>query len=206
MTFRPSIRDVVEQMIALVPDDAIHDLQYEDPASAVEVHYDPVCVHRLPPASIIEGDCSVDGYYESFIDPASPRILYSDEVVAERARFTIIHELGHHIVTTTGAALLDYLDQIGGSPTGAHKAEELACHQFAGQVLVPTKLLDDIIASDSLTPRHVVWAARDDQRQLGGPRRKGRQLRPREDSSRLDQKPRRGSVRRCEWVGILVSG
>lgn len=157
MTLRPAIRDVVEQMIALVPEDAIHDLQYEDPASAVEVHYEPVRVHRLPRARLIEGDCSVDGYYDEFIDPASPRILYSDEVVAERARFTIIHELGHHILNTVGAALLDDLDRIGGSASGAHRAEEAACHQFAGQVLVPTKLLDDIIGSDALTPKHVVW-------------------------------------------------
>lgn len=157
MTLSPAARDVVEQMIALVPDDALHDLQYEDPASAVEMYYEPVRVHRLPQASLIEGDCSVDGYYESFIDPASPRILYSDNVVAERARFTIIHELGHHIFNTVGAELLDALDRIGGSPTGAQRAEESACHQFAGQVLVPTKLLDDIIASDPLTPRHIVW-------------------------------------------------
>ena len=151
----PTTRDVVERMIALVPDDALHDLQYEDPASAVAMYYEPVRVHRLPWASVIEGDCSVDGYYESFIDPASPRILYADNVVAERARFTIIHELGHHIFNTVGAELLDDLDRIGGSPSEAQRAEESACHQFAGQVLVPTKLLDDIIASDPLTPRHI---------------------------------------------------
>ena len=157
MTPSPTIRDVVEQMIALVPDDALHDLQYEDPASAVEVHYEPVRVHRLPHASLLGGDCSVDGYYESSIDPASPRILYSDDVVAERARFTIIHELGHHIFNTVGAVLLDDLDRIGDSAAGAQRAEESACHQFAGQVLVPTKLLVEIVASDVLTPRHVVW-------------------------------------------------
>lgn len=139
MTPSPAIHDVVKQMIALVPDDALHDLQYEDPASAVEVHYEPVRVHRLPHASLLGGDCSVDGYYESFIDPASPRILYSDDVVAERARFTIIHELGHHIFNTVGAVLLDDLDRMGGSAAEAQRAEESACHQFAGQVLVPTK-------------------------------------------------------------------
>lgn len=157
MTPSPAIRDVAEQMISLVPDDALHDLQYEDPASAVEVHYEPVRVHRLPHASLLGGDCSVDGYYESFIDPARPRVLYSDDVVAERARFTIIHELGHHIFNTVGAVLLDDLDRIGGSAAGAQRAEESACHQFAGQVLVPTKLLDEIVASGVLTPRHVVW-------------------------------------------------
>lgn len=156
MPSRNAIRAVAEQMAELVPDDAIHDLQFEDPALAVEVHYEPVRVHRLPRASLIEGDCSVDGYYDSLLDPDIPRILYSDEVVAERARFTIIHELGHHILNTYGARLLDDLDRIGGSVAGAKSAEESACHQFAGQVLVPKELLEDIIASDALTPRHIV--------------------------------------------------
>ncbi len=157
MTSPHSIRDVVAQMIAVVPEEALGDLQDEDPASAVEVHFEPVRVHRLPRASIRGEDCSVDGYYEVFIDPDRPRILYSNDVVPERARFTIIHELGHHIFNTTGAWLLDDLDRIGGSALGAHRAEEAACHRFAGEVLVPTGLLDDVIGSDALTPKHVVW-------------------------------------------------
>ena len=157
MTSPHSIRDVVAQMIAVVPEDALSDLQDEDPASAVEVHFEPVRVHQLPRASIRGEDCSVDGYYEVFIDPDRPRILYSNDVVPERARFTIIHELGHHIFNTTGAWLLDDLDRIGGSALGAHRAEEAACHRFAGEVLVPTGLLDDIVGSDALTPKHVVW-------------------------------------------------
>ncbi len=35
-------------------------------------------------------------------------------------------------------------------------AEEAACHQFAGQVLVPTELLDEIIGGDALVPKHLV--------------------------------------------------
>ena len=73
MTSPHSIRDVVAQMIAVVPEDALSDLQDEDPASAVEVHFEPVCVHQLPRASIRGEDCSVDGYYEVFIDPDRPR-------------------------------------------------------------------------------------------------------------------------------------
>ena len=156
MPSRSAIRAVAEQMVELVSADAIHDLRLEDPASAVEVHYEPVRVHRLPRASLIEGSCSVDGYYNWSLDPDIPRIIYSDEVVAERARFTIIHELGHHILRTSGAWLLDDLDRIGGSAAGAERAEESACHQFAGQVLVPRRLLDDIIGSDVLSPSHVV--------------------------------------------------
>ncbi len=156
MLSRHDIRDVAAQMIALVPADVLDDLRNEDPASAVEVHFEPVKVHQLPPARIARGDCSADGYYEQFLQPAHPHILYSDHGGAARARFTIVHELGHHILNTTGAPLLDDLDRIGG-PTGqAQHAEELACHRFAGEVLVEARLLDDVIGGAAVTPRHVL--------------------------------------------------
>ena len=156
MPSRRAIRDVVTKMIALVSPDALEDLRSEDPVSAVELHFEPVRIHRLPSANIGGGNCSVDGYYEPFVDPERPRILYSDDVVAERVRFTIIHELGHHIINWVDTSLLDDLDQLGNSPEDATQAEEMACHQFAGEILVPTSLLDEVIAGESLLPNHIV--------------------------------------------------
>ena len=143
-------------MVALVPEDALDDLRAEDPAVAVEVHFPPIKVHRLPSSDIASGDCAVDGYYEPFLDPDRPRILFSNDAVPQRARFTIVHELGHHLLNSAGAHLLDDLDRMGGSPQGALEAEEAACDWFAGQVLVPTQLLDDVIGTEALTPRHVL--------------------------------------------------
>ena len=156
MRSRRAIQEIVTKMISLVPTDALEDLRSEDPVSAAEVHFEPIRVHRLPSAEISGGDCSVDGYYDPFVDPERPRILYSDDVVTERVRFTIIHELGHHVLNTVGASLLDDLDQLGGSAESAIQAEEMACHQFAGQILVPTSLLDEVIAGEALLPSHVL--------------------------------------------------
>ena len=156
MRSQEAIREIVAKMIALVPDDALEDLRNEEPASAAEVHFEPVRVHQLPSAQITDGDCSVDGYYDPFVDPLRPRILYSGDVVAERARFTILHELGHHVLNSVGATLLDDLDQIGDSPEEASQAEESACHQFAGEILVPKALLDEVIGDKALLPSHII--------------------------------------------------
>ena len=81
--------------VDLVADDALFDLPTEDPSAAVEVHFPPVRVRCLPSLDLTRGDCSVDGYYEPFLDPEEPQILYSGDVIAQRARFTVMHELGH---------------------------------------------------------------------------------------------------------------
>ena len=59
-------------------------------------------------------------------------------------------------MVTDGAQLLDDLDRIGGSGNGASNAEESACHQFAGEVLVPAPLLREVIGDDVLKPQHLV--------------------------------------------------
>ena len=145
-------------MVALVSNDALDDLRDEDPVAAVEAHFEPVKVQRLPEFSINTDDCSVDGYYEQFVDPAHPQIIYSDEGGLARARFTIVHELGHHILNTEGIGdhLLDDLDRIAGPTGNPSQAEESACHRFAGEVLVPSHLLESVIGSDQLCPKHLL--------------------------------------------------
>lgn len=145
-------------MLAAVPPEVLNDLRDEDPATAVEVHYPPVRVRPLAHEKITSGDCSVHGYYEQFLNPARPSILYSNAVTPERARFTILHELGHHIFVAPGDSLLSDVDQIAGPLGDPTEVEEAACDQFAGQVLVPTELLDQIIGDAPVKPRHVVEA------------------------------------------------
>ena len=112
-------------------------------------------MQQLPPARISGDNCSVDGYYEKYIDPTRPRILYSDTGGAARARFTILHELGHHIFNTVGESLLDDLDRIAGPTGDPTDVEEAACHQFAGEVLVPGNLLEEAIGDNPTTPTHI---------------------------------------------------
>ena len=145
-------------MLALIEPEVLDDLRDEDPETVIEVHYQPVRVLPLPPESITSGDCSIDGYYEQFLDVARPCILYSNTATPERARFTILHELGHHIFVTVGAPLLNDLDQIAGPLGDPKDVEEAACDQFAAQVLVPTELLGQIIGDGPVMPRHVVEA------------------------------------------------
>ncbi len=132
---RPTIETVTAALVELV-EPIIDDLANEDPAFAVETYFDPLKVCSLPAANLASSDCSIDGYYERNVDATRPWILYADDVTPARAQFTIIHELGHHLLATTAAPLLDDLDAIGGSASGAIHAEEAVCHRFAGHVLV----------------------------------------------------------------------
>ena len=158
MPTRAAVRNLVTRMVELVPPETLRDLRDEDPAVAVEVHYPPVRVRALPKENITSGGCSVHGYYEQFLAGVEPHILYSEAATPERARFTILHELGHHIFGSVGGHLLSDVDQIAGRLGDPNDVEEAACDQFAGQVLVPADLLKGIIGDGPLKPRHVVEA------------------------------------------------
>lgn len=156
MPLRFEVHDIATEMVGLVSDLVLGVLREGDPVSAVETHYRSVRVRRLPPAGIPAQHCSLDGEYNDYLDPERPLILYSDSGGSQRARFTIVHELGHHILASDGAFLLDDLDQIGESYGGAVQAEEAACHQFAGRVLVPAEVLARVIGEGPVEPRHIL--------------------------------------------------
>lgn len=125
-------------------------LQVEDPASTIELRFAPVMVRALQARAMASGDtCSTDGFYEASIDPARPWIIYANDVSPSRARFTLLHELGHHLLATVAAELLDPIDQLG---PDAQAAEEQVCHVFAGLILVP----DHFLPAGTLTPADVV--------------------------------------------------
>ncbi len=152
---RPTIENVTAALVELV-EPIIDDLANEDPAVAVEAYFDPLKVRSLPAANLSSSECSIDGYYETNVDPNRPWILYADDVAAARARFTILHELGHHLFATSAASLLDDLDVIGGSAAGAIQAEETVCHHFAGRVLIRQQLVDAEVDGERLRPEHVI--------------------------------------------------
>lgn len=152
---RPTIDTVTAALVELV-EPIIDDLANEDPADAVEAYFDPLRVRSLPAASLSSSECSIDGYYETNVDPNRPWILYADDVAAARARFTILHELGHHLFASSAASLLDDLDVIGGSAAGATQAEEAVCHRFAGHVLIPQPLVDAEVDGQELRPEQVI--------------------------------------------------
>jgi len=84
-----------------------------------------------------------------------PWILYRSDVVAARLLFTLLHELGHHLIRHVDPDLLDTVDQLAGPAGTPENTEELLCHEFAGEVLIPTSMLDAVIGAQRPEPRHV---------------------------------------------------
>ena len=151
-----AISALATELVGMVTSDALEDLRFEDPIAAIELHFHPVRCRELPPALGASSDCSVDGYYEALIDPGRPVILLNPEVASERLRFTALHEIGHHLVATEACHMLDQLDDVGGSPSGAQRAEEQLCHEFAAQVLIPRDVLTETANGRRLRPDHVI--------------------------------------------------
>jgi hypothetical protein len=151
---RPTLDGVTHALLELVAP-YVDDLATEDPTAAVETYFGPVVVRSLPSSSLTGGDCSFDGYYECNVDPERPWILYSADVAAERARFTILHELAHHLLNTTAVHLLDDIDTLGETRGGATQAEEAICHRFAGRVLIPQDLIDSAFAGAVPLPAEI---------------------------------------------------
>ena len=153
----PTLGSIAAALLDHVAEEVRVDLRSEDSASAVELYFGPIGCQALPNASITRGSCSIDGYYTADVDPRQPWIFYADDVHEDRARFTILHELGHHLVVTVAAAVLDDIDTVGAKTgSGAIQTEEAVCHRFAGNLLVPDELLHDTIGSDRVTPDHVL--------------------------------------------------
>jgi hypothetical protein len=151
----PTLGSVAASLLQHVDDEARADLRSENPAAAVELYFGPIGCQPLPSAKVVHGSCSIDGYYTTDVD-TQPWIFYADDVHRDRVRFTILHELGHHLLVTLAAALLDDIDVLGGSADGAIQTEESVCHRFAGKLLVPDELLVEMIGNDRVTPEHVV--------------------------------------------------
>jgi hypothetical protein len=150
-------RSIARALIARLDDAVLADLRSEDPATAIEVHFAPIGLRSLPEADALNDRCSIAGYYESEFDPEKPWIIYADDLPVRRVRFTLLHELAHHLLATTACDLLDEIDRLGGSlADGAVRVEELVCHAFAGAVLIPDEVLDAVIGSAPLMPQHLV--------------------------------------------------
>jgi hypothetical protein len=152
----PTLESIVSALLARLDDDIRADLASEDPVTAIELYFGPVGFQPLSITGVARGQCATDGYYDSLIDPSQPWIFYADDVHETRVRFTILHELGHHLLVTVADALLDDIDALGAGGSGAIHAEEAICHRFAGKLLVSDELLVNTIGSDRVKPGHVV--------------------------------------------------
>ena len=73
-----------------------------------------------------------------------------------RVRFTIAHELGHHLLLSAAADLLDDLDTLRTSAEELNALEESVCHQFAGALLVPDTDITEVIGDNQVLPGHIM--------------------------------------------------
>lgn len=155
-TFLLSPDAVGRALVDSLSGDVVQRLRTNDIVETVEEHFSPVRVQALPELNIGDDECSVDGYYETHISE-HPMILYArHDKAPRRNRFTILHELAHHLLADTCCNLLDDLDQIGDRRGGASQPEELACHSFAGRILIADSDLEDLIGTSRLKPEHIV--------------------------------------------------
>lgn len=131
------------------------DLRAEDPSSAIEVHFGPIRVRTLGLGALLTSECSTDGFYDASTG-LTPTILYDDGVSPRRARFTLIHELGHHLLATSACELVDAIDEVAGDRWEPSQVEERVCHAFAGRILVSDDLLHTVAGSERLAPDHLL--------------------------------------------------
>lgn len=152
-----TVSSIVDELVRRLDPDALADLASEDITAAVETHFEPVRLRELP--QILEDastQCSTDGYYDTNIDPNRPWIFYASAGNVRRTRFTIVHEVGHHLIATTASDLLDAIDELADQGGGAQLVEERVCHGFAGRILVPDHVLKEVThVSSQLTPQQI---------------------------------------------------
>lgn len=157
MSARRTVSQIADDLVARVGAEALADLATEDIVAAAELHFDPVLLRELPELPRdIGSECSTDGYYEAQLDPERPWIIYASALSERRTRFTIVHEVGHHLLASDACDLIDDIDRLAGKRGGVQQIEERVCHAFAGRVLVPAATVESVLgAAKQLVPDHI---------------------------------------------------
>ncbi len=128
-----------------------------NPETAIPRAFPPARVVALAPGTDLGSDaCSCDGHYDDLIVPGIPHLLYSIDRAPRRARFTLLHELGHLVIRHLEPAMLDLIDETAGRRGDPEVLEERACHAFAGRLLVPDSELDEVIGDRPPNPDHII--------------------------------------------------
>jgi hypothetical protein len=106
----------------------------DDPRTTMEALFPTLTVSSRPPSTAGDG-CGVDGTYNP---GPPPRIVVAEDVVPARRRFTLLHELGHHLIENDGP--LNELDV-----AGSERRDEAICNEVAASILIPAELADQYI-------------------------------------------------------------
>ena len=119
-----------------IPGD-LHDDLVHDSIATIELLFDGLSVTRRPPSPSGDG-CGVDGTYNP---GPPPRIVIADDVVPARQVFTVLHELGHHLIENDGP-----LNELNIS--GDDRRDEAICNEVAASLLIPPDVGDRYISAN----------------------------------------------------------
>ena len=91
------------------------------------------------------------------IDDQFPIIYVNNSTAFSRQIFTLLHELAHILVQTSGVTKLD--DSYIESLTGAPRYVEIFCNQFAAEFLVPSSDFDNRFRAHSYNAQEIARLA-----------------------------------------------
>lgn len=125
------------------------------PEDRVAIEADPwsaiPALHELQIEVVINlpGGCSIDGHY----DRERRLIKVVDRWSDRRMAFTLLHELGHHLLRGDKSCV-SHLASITNAKS-RHPAEEAIADAFAAEVLIPTAVADEVLGGGIIRARSV---------------------------------------------------
>lgn len=128
-------RHWADKVVALVDPAVSRDL-CTDPLGAIRRHFSRLTVQATPPAWQRAETGLCDGLYIR----QSRLILYLPTPGSRRENFTLLHELGHHLIYQDDDLLAWLADH-----DDPKRAREEVCDQIAARLLVPTELIDRVL-------------------------------------------------------------
>lgn len=146
------VADIAARMLKVVTDDMRAELIHE-PVAALHRRFGL----RVQPFEGFRGDdCSCDGMYDANLVPGQAIVFYDPTPSRERQLFTLLHELGHHIIASVDPDLYDMIDMAATRSEELEHIEESACHTFAGEILLPGPVVESQLAEAGPTPATLV--------------------------------------------------
>lgn len=135
-------RQEAERLLAGLAPDTIEDLRAE-PDPALELYFEIEL--RVRSATAGGTGCAVDGTYRSH---PTPRITYAEDAGPQRARFTLLHEFGHHLIEHD-----DHLNDLEVDPD--ERRDEQICNEVAAIILIPEELVEELLPRGKFTAADV---------------------------------------------------